>query len=166
MIEERVVLRREDFLDLREARNHPQKTSGIITAVNYGGVIYSSGVFPRSSQISFINALESIDCYEILGDFNSIIIPYTCGDSKDVFAEMLEIYQQSTGILDEFCFVKEKETKIHTPIKEFGIISFPIVPYGIAGEKRIDPDLFQFLREQNQALSNYLGSCSCTVEHH
>lgn len=166
MIEERLVLRREDFLDLREARSNPQSTSGVITALKHEGVIYSSGVFPRSAERSFIKALDGVDCYEILGDLNSIIIPYICGDSSDAFAEILEMYQQSAGIIDEFCFVRERETRIYTPFKELGIISFPIVPFGIAGEKRIEPNLAQVLREQNQVLNNYLGSCSNTVEHH
>ncbi|MEK6857023.1 MAG: hypothetical protein AABX39_00355, partial [Nanoarchaeota archaeon] len=91
MIEERLVLRRDDFLELREARACPLRNSGIITALKHEGVIYSSGVFPRSAKRSFIKALEGVDCYEIFGDLNSIIIPYIVGDHTDAFAEILEI---------------------------------------------------------------------------
>lgn len=165
MIEERLILRREDFLNLRESRNHPQRASGIIVAVNCGGIIYSSGVFPRSSERSFFESIKGVDCNEILGNFNSIVIPYMVGDSKDAFAEILEIAHKSSGLIDEFCFVRERQTGFYTPANNYGIITLQSIPYSVAGEKRIDSNIIRVLEEQNKELTNLL-SCDLTVECH
>lgn len=174
MIEDKLVFRQGDFLALRDSRRNPQQTSGIITAVKHRGVIYSFGVFPTSAESSFVNAIENADCYEILADFNSIIIPYLNkrDSSYQPFAEILEIQQITAGLINEFCFVQEQNTGVYTPSNIDGITSLKQIAYEVVNERHIDLRLAEFLREQKHSLNTYLSglnnlsSFNSTVECH